>query len=141
MADSAMRLNTVAVVPLNGANYGTWKIQCRMTLMKDNLWGIVSGTEVAPAETEADKYAKFVVRRDKREEKSTGDYCAFRRSLAVVLVRRPRRPCSCLEKALGAIPKENLGKQVVIEKATEQFETSRRRLSEKSREINNQNLQ
>ena len=65
MADSAMRLNTVAVVPLNGANYGTWKIQCRMTLMKDNLWGIVSGTEVAPAEMEADKYAKFVVRRDR----------------------------------------------------------------------------
>ena len=65
MADSAMRLNTVAVVPVNGANYGTWKIQCRMTLMKDNLWSIVSGTDVAPAETEVEKYAKFVVRRDR----------------------------------------------------------------------------
>ena len=33
--------------------------------MKENLWSIVSGTEVAPAETEVDKFAKVVVRRNK----------------------------------------------------------------------------
>ena len=56
---------TVTIVPLNESNYGTWKIQCRMALMKDGLWGIVSGTEATPAETDADKYRKFVTRRDK----------------------------------------------------------------------------
>ena len=56
---------TVTVVPLSGSNYGTWKVQCRMALVKDGLWGIVSGTETAPASTEAEKFAKFVGRRDK----------------------------------------------------------------------------
>ena len=56
---------SVTVVPLNGSNYGTWKVQCRMPLVKDGLWSIVSGTETAPASTEAEKYAKFVGRRDK----------------------------------------------------------------------------
>ena len=58
---------SVTVVPLNGSNYGTWKVQCRMALVKDGLWSIVSGTgtETAPADTEAEKFAKFVSRRDK----------------------------------------------------------------------------
>ena len=56
---------SVMVVPLNGSNYGTWKVQCRMALVKDGLWSIVSGTETAPASTEAEKFAKFVSRRDK----------------------------------------------------------------------------
>ena len=54
---------TVTLVPLNGSNYG--KVQCRMALVKDGLWSIVSGSETAPASTEAEKYAKFVSRRDK----------------------------------------------------------------------------
>ena len=41
---------TVAVVPLNSSNYSTWKIQCKMALIKDGLWGIVNGTETAPTE-------------------------------------------------------------------------------------------
>ena len=37
-----------------------------MTLLKDGLWGIVNGTEVAPDETaDADKHAKFTSRKDK----------------------------------------------------------------------------
>ena len=56
---------SVAVVPLKGSNFPTWKVQCRMALMKEGLWGIVSGTENAPPEREADKRAKFVARRDK----------------------------------------------------------------------------
>ena len=47
----------MAIVSLNGSNYPTWKIQCRMALLKDGLWSIVSGTEVLPAEVE--KWAKF----------------------------------------------------------------------------------
>ena len=50
------------MVPLKGSNYSTWKIQCRMTLMKEGLWQIVSGTEIAPRGEDARR--KFIVRRD-----------------------------------------------------------------------------
>lgn len=55
---------TVAITPLNGSNYVTWRIQCKMALLKDGLWKIVDGTEVAPEETDAN-YRKFEGRRDK----------------------------------------------------------------------------
>ena len=57
---------TVAIVPLNGSNFPTWKVQCRMALMKDGVWSIVNGSETAPEEGgEGDRYAKFVARRDR----------------------------------------------------------------------------
>ena len=54
---------SVAVVSLNGSNFPTWNIQCRMALLKDGLWSIVSGTEVLPAE--GDARTKFLARRDR----------------------------------------------------------------------------
>ena len=60
MADA----RTVTVVPLKGTNYPTWKIQCRMALMKEGLWRIVSSDEVAPTGSEAER-AKFAARRDR----------------------------------------------------------------------------
>ena len=56
---------TVAIVPLKGSNYPTWKVQCRMALVKDGLWSIVNGTEAIPDEGDADARAKFVARRDR----------------------------------------------------------------------------
>ena len=53
----------VTVVPLNNSNYSTWKIQCKMALFKEGLWGIVDGTETAP--TEAAELAKFAARKNK----------------------------------------------------------------------------
>jgi len=53
----------VAVVPLNGSNYSTWKIQCKMALIKEGLWRIVSGEENPPEG--AEEQAKFVLRKDK----------------------------------------------------------------------------
>ena len=38
---------TVMVIPLNGSNYVTRKIQCKMALIEEGLWKIVEGTEVA----------------------------------------------------------------------------------------------
>ena len=64
MAVSASELKTVSVIPLHGVNYPTWKVQCRMALMKDGLWNIVNGTEVAPPATD-NSYNKFVARRDR----------------------------------------------------------------------------
>jgi transposase InsO family protein len=55
-----------AIVPLNDSNYSTWKVQCRMALMKDGLWGIVTGTERCPDQAaDGDAYIKFVARRDR----------------------------------------------------------------------------
>ena len=53
------------IVPLNGKNYPTWKVQCRMVLMKESLWGIISGTEETPGEDNADTRRKFIARRDR----------------------------------------------------------------------------
>ena len=54
-----------AIIPLSGKNYPTWKVQCRMALMKDSLWGIVSGTETLSREASADNRKKFEARRDR----------------------------------------------------------------------------
>ena len=53
---------SVTVVPLNGSNYSTWKIQCKMALIKDGLWGIVSGEEDPPGREE--ERAKYSLRKD-----------------------------------------------------------------------------
>ena len=58
-------VKTVSIAPLNGSNYPTWKLQCKMALMKDGLWTIVDGTETSPDNPETDRYRKFVGRRDR----------------------------------------------------------------------------
>ena len=60
----ANEIKTVSIIPLNGSNYATWKIQCRMALIKDNLWSLVNETEQAPA-IGSETYAKFLIRRDR----------------------------------------------------------------------------
>ena len=50
------------MVPLNGNNYATWKIQCKMALMRDGLWSIVKCDEILP-QSEAER-RKFVIRSD-----------------------------------------------------------------------------
>ena len=55
---------TVMVVPLDGSNYVTWKIQCKMALIKEGLWKIVEGTEVALLD-ESHTFTKFMSRRDR----------------------------------------------------------------------------
>ena len=52
------------IVPLNGKNYPTWKIQCRMALVKDSLWSIVSGTETEPT-TEGEARRKYLAKKDR----------------------------------------------------------------------------
>ena len=54
----------IAIVPLTGANYPTWKIQCKMSLIKDGLWGIVDESEAAPPENDG-AYSKFIARKNR----------------------------------------------------------------------------
>lgn len=57
---------TVSVTALNTSNYPTWKVQCKMALIKDDLWDIVEGVEKSPdQEREPEKYSKFKVRKNK----------------------------------------------------------------------------
>ena len=58
-------VKTVSIISLKGTNYPTWKVQCRMALIREGLWGIVAGTEERPDSTDADKLAKYLVRRDR----------------------------------------------------------------------------
>jgi len=60
----AVAESRTAITPLMGANYPTWKVQCKMALMKDGLCSIVNGSKTAPEEG-TDGYSKFVSRRDR----------------------------------------------------------------------------
>ena len=51
-------------MPLNSLNYSTWKVQCKMALIKDGLWDIVSGTEREPTE-EDEAQEKFAAKCNK----------------------------------------------------------------------------
>ena len=53
-----------SIVLLNEKNYATWKIQCRMALMKDGLWGVVTGNDEAPIGNE-EALRKFMIKRDR----------------------------------------------------------------------------
>ena len=53
-----------ALVPLTGKNYPTWKVQCKMGLMKDSLWGVVSGSETLAGGASTDM-RKLEARRDR----------------------------------------------------------------------------
>jgi len=55
------------VVPLDGSNYPTWSLQCQMALMKEGLWGIVSGKETRP---QAGANAELIAAFDRRWEKT-----------------------------------------------------------------------
>ena len=61
-----METKFVNLVPLNGTNYATRKIQCKMALIRDGLWDIVNMTESVPdSRTETALHAKYLSRRDR----------------------------------------------------------------------------
>ena len=56
----------VHLVPLNGTNYATWKVQCKMVSIRDGVWNIVNGTEIVPdSRTEIGLHAKYLSRKDR----------------------------------------------------------------------------
>ena len=59
-------LKSVGIIPLNGSNYPTWKLQCRISLMRNGVWSIMNGSENSPPEDgDRNLLAKFAGRRDK----------------------------------------------------------------------------
>ena len=122
---------TVAVVPLKGSNYPTWKVQCRMALVKDGLWSIVNGTEAIPDEGDADARAKFVTRRD--------------RALALIvlsvepsllyLIGDPEDPVVVWKNS-----EEDMGKQAGVEEEALFPEAERRRFGSRAYSEDDRNL-
>lgn len=49
---------------MNRTNYATWSFQCRMGLMREDLWGFVDGSEAEPADTDEAR-ARFAAKRRK----------------------------------------------------------------------------
>ena len=72
-----METKLVNLVPLNGTNYATWKVQCKMALIRDGIWNIVNGTEIVPySTTEMGLHAKYLSR--------IGDDCTLSRTVTFV---------------------------------------------------------
>ena len=104
---------TVTIASLKGSNYPSWKVQCRMTLMREGLWGIVAGIETAPdATTEADSYAKFMVRSDRALATIV---LAIDPSL-LYLVRDPVDPAVVWRKLSGQFQKKTWANKLSLRK-------------------------
>lgn len=95
-----MDTKTISIISLNRKNYSTWKVQCRMTLIKDGLWGIVNGIEVAPGGDNAEAQRKYLARR----------YCA----LALVVL--------AVEPSLLYLLEDPVDPNVVWRKLEEEFQ-------------------
>ena len=60
-----METKLINLEPLNGINYATWKVQCKMALIREGVWNIVNGTEIVPdSRTEMGLHAKYLSRKD-----------------------------------------------------------------------------
>ena len=53
------------ITPLTGSNYATWKVHCKMALVKEGLWKVVDGSETDPGETDATAQAKFIEKKQR----------------------------------------------------------------------------
>ena len=74
-SEYAMESRGYSIPLLNDKNFPTWKVQMKMSLMKDSLYGIVDGTEVAP--TDAAALSKFNIRRDRALAIIVGIQCTL----------------------------------------------------------------
>jgi len=57
------------IIPLNERNYATWKIQVKMNLMKEDLYGFILGTETKPSGSGGDGGLAALHRFEKRRDK------------------------------------------------------------------------
>ena len=109
MASESLKSTVNAVVPLNGKNYPTWKVQCRMALMKEGLWNIVDGTEAAPG-LENDRYTKFLARRIRALA-----IIVLSLELSLLYLIGDPGPDHCVGEAGKPISEENMGEQAGTE--------------------------
>ena len=109
MADA----KAVSIVPLSGTNYPTWKVQCRMALIREGLWGIVAGTEGCPdSATDADKHMKYMARRDR----ALGTIVLAVDPSLLYLIGDPEDPKVVWEKLSGQFQKKTWANKLGLRK-------------------------
>ena len=108
----AMELKTVSLVSLNGGNYVTWKLQCQMALMKEDLWSIVSETEEPPGEgASATIVAKYRARKDRALATIV---LSIEPSLLYLLGDDPKEPVNVWNKLKGQFQKKTWANKLVL---------------------------
>lgn len=57
----------IIIEPRNGSNYATRKVQCKIALVREELWNIVNKTKAAPLVSNNNEalIAKYDLRRDR----------------------------------------------------------------------------
>lgn len=91
----------VSIVPLNGSNYATRKVQCTMALKKDGVWGIVCGTE------KASEGARDLERFDTRKDKALATIVLSIAPSLLYLIGEPDDPVTVWKKLKDQFQKKS----------------------------------
>lgn len=79
-----MEMKLINLVPLNGANYTTWKMQCKLALIREGLWNIVNKAEIV---AEPKKKCELVLKIPLIERSCLGNDCAVSQTITFVFNR------------------------------------------------------
>ena len=101
---------SVSVVPLNGSNYATWKLQCQMALMKD-LWGIVNETETLPGR---DAPAGTITKYRTRKDRALATIVLGINPSLLYLIGEPEEPVEVWKKLRSQFQKKTWANKLVL---------------------------
>ena len=111
----------ILIILLNGPNYATWKVQCKLALMKEGLWNFVTGDENAP-ENQGEQ-AKYLLRRDRALVTTV---LFVDPTLLYLLGADPENPAVVWKKLADQSQKEeDIGEKIGSTKNVVQFEAER----------------
>ena len=102
---------SVSVVPLNGSNYATWKLQCQMALLKEDLWGIVNETETPPGR---DAPAGTVTKYRTRKDRALATIVLGIDSSLLYLIGEPEEPVEVWKKLRSQFQKKTWANKLVL---------------------------
>ena len=93
---------------LNGTNFPTWKIQCKMALMKEDTWSIVCGEEEAP--DNADALVKF----NKRRNRALSTIVLSVKDSLLFLLGEPEDPTEVWKKLSNQFQKKSWSNKLAL---------------------------
>ena len=120
----ATETTKILIKPLNGANYATWKVQCNMTLIREELWNIVTGNENAPQNQ--GEQEEFLLQRD---HPLATIVLSMDPMLLYLLGPDPENPSVVWKKLAGQFQKRIWAKKIDSTKKVVQFEAERGRIN------------
>ena len=98
------------IAPLTGSNFPTWKIHCKMALMKEGLWKIVDGTETDPGGDDATIQAKFL----ERKEKALANIVLHVHESLLYLLGDPQDPVAVWKKLSDQFQKKSWANKLAL---------------------------